>query len=67
MASDIGALIDDLGAAPVVLIGHSMGGQNALLFAGQNPHLVRALVLVDTGPESSVDGAKEVFKFVQGP
>jgi pimeloyl-ACP methyl ester carboxylesterase len=51
----------------VVMIGHSMGGMNALTFAARHPERVRALVLVDVGPEVSVDGAREVGLFVAGP
>ena len=36
----------------VTLVGHSMGGRNALLFAGRHPSMVSKLVVVDVGPES---------------
>ncbi len=34
--------------APYVLVGHSLGGQNAQIFAGRNPDDVLAMVLVDS-------------------
>jgi len=42
--ADLEAIIDHLGARPVVLIGHSMGGNVALLYAGTRPQRVQALV-----------------------
>ncbi len=41
-----------LGAAPVVLVGASLGGAVALDFAAAHPEAVRALVLVDAGGQS---------------
>ena len=52
---DIEAMIRHLGAGPVVLMAHSMGGTNALIFAAQHPSLVRALVQVEAGPEIAPD------------
>ncbi|HEU4429160.1 MAG TPA: alpha/beta hydrolase, partial [Myxococcota bacterium] len=37
------------------LVGHSMGGNIATLFAAQNPERVDALALVDTGPALGAD------------
>lgn len=67
MVGDIEGIVDGLGLARPVLIGHSMGGMNAMTFAGRHPDQVRALVLVDVGPEVSVDGAEQVRRFVAGP
>jgi pimeloyl-ACP methyl ester carboxylesterase len=67
MVADVGSAARELGLERLVLIGHSMGGMNALTFASRSPALVRALVLVDVGPEVSVDGAREVGAFVAGP
>jgi pimeloyl-ACP methyl ester carboxylesterase len=44
--ADLDALVDHLGA-PVDLVGHSMGGTMAVLFAGSQPEKVRRLVLVE--------------------
>ena len=43
---DVQAIVDHLGGT-VDLIGHSMGGTMACLFAGSRPQAVRALVLVE--------------------
>lgn len=67
MVADIEGAVHALGLERPVVIGHSMGGMNAMTFAARNPALVRALVLVDVGPEVSVDGAREVGAFVAGP
>jgi len=67
MVRDIEGVVDSLGLSRLAVIGHSMGGLNAMTFAARNPLKVRALVLVDVGPEVSVDGAKQVAYFVAGP
>ena len=67
MVADIGGLIAELGLENPILIGHSMGGMNAMTYAGRNPDAVRALILIDVGPEVSVDGAQQVRQFVAGP
>jgi pimeloyl-ACP methyl ester carboxylesterase len=67
MVADVEAAVRALGVNRPVVIGHSMGGMNAMTFAARNPERVRALVLVDVGPEVSVDGAREVGAFVAGP
>ncbi|GAA4659983.1 alpha/beta hydrolase [Kineococcus glutinatus] len=46
LASDVAALLDELGGGPAVLVGSSMGASAAALLAAQAPERVRALVLV---------------------
>ncbi|HEY3064336.1 MAG TPA: alpha/beta hydrolase [Methylomirabilota bacterium] len=48
--ADLVALLDAEGWDRVVLIGHSMGGHNALSFAAWHPERVQALVVVDSRP-----------------
>jgi len=67
MADDIYGFINAAGLDRPVVIGHSMGGMNAMTFASRRPEALRALVLVDVGPEVSVDGAQQVRQFVAGP
>jgi pimeloyl-ACP methyl ester carboxylesterase len=45
MAEDIAALIGDLGVAPVDVVGHSDGGNVALLLAAKHPALVRRVAI----------------------
>lgn len=47
-AEDLYALLQHLGAGPVILVGHSMGGYVALAFAKAYPQALRGLVLVGT-------------------
>jgi pimeloyl-ACP methyl ester carboxylesterase len=67
MVADIEGIVHALELDRPVVLGHSMGGMNAMTFAGRHPDRVRALVLVDVGPEIRVDGANEVLQFVRGP
>ncbi len=67
MVRDIEGIVEALKLSRPVVIGHSMGGLNSMTFASRNPDKLRALVLVDVGPEVSVDGAKQVSYFVAGP
>ena len=49
-AADLLGFIDALGLTRVTLIGHSMGGHNAMSFAAWHPECVSALVIVDSRP-----------------
>jgi magnesium chelatase accessory protein len=48
-AADIASLCDSVfGGAPVVIYGHSLGGQVALVLAAERPGLVRGIIAGDT-------------------
>ena len=47
MAGDVAAVVDTLGLDRFVLMGHSMGGGVALVYAGAHPDRVAGLFLVD--------------------
>ncbi len=46
-ARDMAALLDELDLAPVVIVGHSLGGLTAIQLAATRPELVHAIVLED--------------------
>ncbi len=50
MAADVHAMITELGLKDVVLVGHSMGGKVAMVFAQQWPQLLQRLIVVDISP-----------------
>lgn len=53
-AKDLLKLLEELKVRePIFLVGHSMGGRNALNFSYQYPKHVRKLVLVDISPDST--------------
>ena len=55
---DLSGVIDQLGLAPLVIVGLSMGGRNAIYFTSKRPEAVRRLVIVDIGPEISARAAQ---------
>ena len=64
---DLEALVAHLGIDSFVLIGHSLGGANALVYAARHPERVRALVIEDIGPgsSSSTEGAKRIVHEIE--
>lgn len=50
---DIVGFIDTLKLAPVLVVGHSMGGRHAAMLAADYPAKVRKIVIVDTAAELS--------------
>ncbi len=65
MSLDAEAFLGATGLARPVLIGHSMGGRNAMLLTRRNQALLRAAVIVDVGPELSDKGRAAIGGFVQ--
>ena len=57
-AGDVLALVQELGAAPAVLVGLSMGGYIAFECWRRRPAAIRALVLADTRAEADADDAR---------
>jgi len=51
MANDLKEFIEDHSIENFDLIGHSLGGKTAMLFATQNPSLVNKLIIVDIAPK----------------
>ena len=50
---DLAALVDHLKLGRFVLLGHSMGGTNGIIYAASHPDRVTALVIEDMGPGAS--------------
>jgi pimeloyl-ACP methyl ester carboxylesterase len=63
-SSDLAMLIDKLGFARVTLIGTSMGGAIAMLYAGGYPERIERIVLNDVGPEIDPAGIKRITAYV---
>lgn len=60
-AADLARLLEHLGCAPVVAVGHSLGGLVVSGLAVEHPEIVRALVAVDPGylvADEIVDGVR---------
>jgi pimeloyl-ACP methyl ester carboxylesterase len=54
-ASDLLGVFDAFGWRQAALVGHSMGGHNAMSFSAWHPDRVSALVIVDSRPSIPVD------------
>jgi pimeloyl-ACP methyl ester carboxylesterase len=67
LADDVGRLLDALGWPSSSLVGHSMGGQAAYLFAAAHPDRVERLVVIDTGPEADPTGIARIRANLAGP
>lgn len=65
--SDVEGFREALGLDRFILIGHSMGGLNSVAYTNAYPQHVRALVLVDVGPEAAKEGVDNIVRFTRGP
>lgn len=63
-SSDLAILIDRLGFPRVTLVGTSMGGMIAMLYAGGYPERVERMVLNDVGPEVDTTGIKRITDYM---
>jgi pimeloyl-ACP methyl ester carboxylesterase len=57
---DLEAFAVKLSLTDMVLIGHSMGGINAIIYAASHPEMVSHLVIVDIGPEIADAGIDRI-------
>jgi esterase len=64
-AMDLMHILDELGWNSSALVGHSMGGRNALEFAGLFSQRVKALVLEDIGPDASFTAMERILKMLE--
>src|SRR5262245_51247828 len=49
--SDLGRFIEALDVHRIVLVGHSMGGRNSIVYLSRQPEKIDKFILVDIGPE----------------
>ena len=63
--ADVAALLDRLGPARLVLLGHSLGAEVAILAAAERPHRVSGLIVVDGGPELNPRAALAVMQHLK--
>jgi len=59
---DLAAFSDALALQRFILIGHSMGGRNGILFTAKQPARVSAFGIVDVGPDIQPEGAARIRK-----
>jgi pimeloyl-ACP methyl ester carboxylesterase len=62
--SDLAVLIDQLQFPTVTLIGTSMGGAIAMLYAGGYPERIERIVLNDIGPEVDPRGIRRITDYM---
>lgn len=62
---DIAGVVSAIGLRDFVLMGLSMGGRNSFTYAATHPEEVRALVVVDAGPQNMRTGSQKIRNFVQ--
>jgi pimeloyl-ACP methyl ester carboxylesterase len=64
-AQDLKVILDELGGESILLVGHSMGGRNALEFAAHFSPRVKALVLEDIGPDSNWEAIERIERLLK--
>jgi len=65
MADDLEAFVKALGLRGFSLLGLSMGGMVAMEYAGRRPSALKALVIVDIGPEIVASGSARIREGVR--
>ena len=65
--SDVAEFVKVLGLKKFDLCGLSLGGRNAIGYAGTYPETAKHVIIVDIGPEIPLSGAKELNKRVVSP
>jgi pimeloyl-ACP methyl ester carboxylesterase len=65
MLADVEAVTAALDMQRLVVIGHSLGGRIATLFAGRHPERIAGLVVVDVGPEVDARGRMRIRQDVE--
>ena len=58
--SDVEGFVDSLKLDTFILVGHSMGGLNAIHYTAQHPNRVTALCILDIGPDIDPAGMQRI-------
>ncbi len=61
---DVEAATEQLGLGSVTVVGHAMGGANAICYAAEHPESVSALVLVEAAPEVLRSGIESLRRLL---
>ncbi len=61
---DLEAIIAGLGLRSVTLVGHGMGGANAICYAAEHPDVVSALIVIETAPEVLRSGVENLRRLL---
>ena len=61
MAEDLRDFMEEQELPSAHVLGHSMGGKTAMLFALTHPHLVNKLIIVDIAPKAYARGHDDIF------
>ncbi|MCB0389801.1 MAG: alpha/beta hydrolase [Bdellovibrionales bacterium] len=64
-ADDLNQILMELNWPTIYLVGHSMGGRNALVFADKYPEKVKKLVIEDIGPHLNWEAGERISKMIQ--
>jgi pimeloyl-ACP methyl ester carboxylesterase len=62
---DVEAFVGALGLDRFVLLGLSMGGRAAFMYAARNPARIERLVIVDTAPDTEPSGSQRISQSVR--
>lgn len=65
LLSDVAAFVTELQLDHAIVIGESLGGIVAFAYAAMNPTIVKALAVVDIGPEINSEGLEEIRRSAQ--
>ena len=61
---DLEAFVETLGLRTVTIIGHAMGGANALCYAAEHPDVVTALIVIESAPEVLRSGVETLRRLL---
>jgi len=62
---DVAAFVSTLQLSPFILAGLSMGGINTITYAARYPQTVKAVIIVDVGPEIETRGRENIHNFTR--